>query len=302
MATTGDDAANACANSLAPCRSIQHAVDVAGFGDPILVSTGVYTGVSARPGAGGTVTQVVHITKTVQIQGGYAPGYAAWDPETYPTTLDAVGLGRGVYISGTSVTITPTLISLRIIGGSAAGLAGGPGGADSGGGVYLRSTRATISGCQVMTNTATSVGLGGGLYASGGQPILSNNLFAGNQASGGGGAFLSQSPATVRDSTFISNTATLNGGGLYVYVSAAQVSHNSFTRNAATVFDGGGMYVFNATASVWENTFRDNIAQQGGGGMTVQSGAPWVSANSIISNTAGLRGGGIHLWDPLAPG
>jgi hypothetical protein len=300
VATTGDDSSNSCTDSLSPCRSIQHAVDVAGFNDPILVSTGIYSDVSARPRPGGVVTQVVHLTKTVRIQGGYAQGYAAWDPVAYPTTLDAGGLGRGVFISGTSVTITPTLTSLRIIGGSAAGLAGGPGGVDSGGGVYLLTTRATISGCEVMTNTATSAGLGGGLYASGGQPILSNNRFAGNQASGGGGAFLSQSPAIVRDSTFISNTATLNGGGLYVFAGAAQVSGNSFERNAVLTFGGGGMYVFSANASIWENTFRNNSAQQGGGGMTIQSGAPWVSANSLISNTSGMWGGGIHLWASTA--
>ena len=40
--------ANACTTSLAPCRSIQHAVDVSISGDPILVSTGVYTGVTGR--------------------------------------------------------------------------------------------------------------------------------------------------------------------------------------------------------------------------------------------------------------
>ena len=138
------------------------------FGDPILVSTGVYTGVSARPGTGGVVTQVVHITRTVQIQGGYAPGYATWDPVAYPTTLDACGLGRVVYATG---DITPSVVSLRITGGSAAGQGGGTGG---------RCGRRCVSARRQRDDQRLprhdqhrhGLGVGGGLYASGGAPIL----------------------------------------------------------------------------------------------------------------------------------
>ena len=54
-----------------PCyASIQAAVDALGFSstDEIRVAQGTYTGVSARTG----ITQVVYLSRTVTIRGGYA--------------------------------------------------------------------------------------------------------------------------------------------------------------------------------------------------------------------------------------
>ena len=74
-APVGSDSGNDCADSSAPCATVQHAVDVAGVGDEIRVATGVYTDVHARPRADivstGVVTQVVYISKTVTVRGGY---------------------------------------------------------------------------------------------------------------------------------------------------------------------------------------------------------------------------------------
>jgi hypothetical protein len=77
--------------------SIQAAVDAANDGDVVKVATGVYIGVSAREG----VTQVVYVSKTVTIRGGYTTAFTdPPDPEANPTTLDALGQGRVLYITG----------------------------------------------------------------------------------------------------------------------------------------------------------------------------------------------------------
>ena len=80
---------------------IQDAVDAANDGDVIKVATDVYTDVHSRPSPPGyagpaVITQVVYISKTVTLRGGYtAPGFAdPPDPEANPTTLDAQGQGR----------------------------------------------------------------------------------------------------------------------------------------------------------------------------------------------------------------
>ena len=74
--------------------TIQAAVDAAGDGDVIKVAAGTYTGLSVRPRddytTTGVVTQVVYISKTVTIRGGYTTtNWTAPDPEVNPTTLDA---------------------------------------------------------------------------------------------------------------------------------------------------------------------------------------------------------------------
>ena len=55
VAPSGDDM-NTC-SSAAPCRTVQHAVDIAASGDEIRVATGVYTDISARRRHPGCVHQ-----------------------------------------------------------------------------------------------------------------------------------------------------------------------------------------------------------------------------------------------------
>jgi hypothetical protein len=128
VATTGTDDSN-CADVDFPCRTVQYAVDQAASDDVIKVATGVYTGVQGRPvppgypdpPASGIITQVVYISKTVSIRGGYtAPGFSEPpDPDANPTTLDAEEQGRVLCITG---DISPTVERLRITGGDAVGL------------------------------------------------------------------------------------------------------------------------------------------------------------------------------------
>ena len=103
---TGSDDSD-CSDLGDPCQTIQYAVDVADDGDEILVATGIYTGVNVRPRddvtTTGAVTQVVYVSKTVTIRGGYTAAFAGPpDPEVNETTLDAQGQGRVFYVVGPS--------------------------------------------------------------------------------------------------------------------------------------------------------------------------------------------------------
>jgi hypothetical protein len=106
VAITGTDSGN-CSTPVSACLTIQYAVDQASEGDEIRVASGSYTGVSVRPRADvtttGVVTQVVYISKTVAIRGGYTTtnNFAdPPDPVANPTTLDAQKQGRVLYITG----------------------------------------------------------------------------------------------------------------------------------------------------------------------------------------------------------
>ena len=232
VATSGVDVGD-CADSAVPCRTVQYTVDVASEGDTIKAATGIYTDVIARVGT----TQVVYISKTVTIQGGYTTtNWITPYPITQPTTLDAQGQGRVLYITGNT---SPTIEGLNITGGNGGGIYFYPNpgsavtlisntftantGTDGGGFTmpqyhYYSDTTATLIGNTFVSNTAT--GAGGGWWGEIGNITFVNNTFIANSSRYGGGGInfdLSKGSAiTLISNTFTANTAGANGGGLGV--------------------------------------------------------------------------------------
>jgi hypothetical protein len=215
--------------------SVQAAVDAAVTGDEIRVAAGTYTGVQARGG----MAQVVYISKTVTVRGGYNGALTAWDPDTYATVLDAQAQGRVVSIVGPG--IAATLEGLTITGGNAHGLTahcpsvGGP--ADGcGGGVLVYDAGLTMTRSVVTHNVAADpttgprpTGYGGGLcLVSAHGSVIAGNLIVNNAASldrtgmGGGIHIHVLDYGLVASNQVLSNTATMDnshagwGGGIAV--------------------------------------------------------------------------------------
>ena len=251
--------------------SVQDAVDGADTGDEILVATGTYTGVHARNG----FTQVVFITKTVTIRGGYSGDLTGWDPETYPTRLDAQRQGRVFYID--EDTTAPTLDSLIITGGDANG---------------------QITNCPVLG--LPSDGCGGGIFSYTADPIILNNVITDNVAGtstggrttyGGGICLRFAFGSVISNNLIINNTASLgergHGGGMYLYnVSLISVISNRVLSNTAST---------HPTQYAW------------GGGFSLRSGAPGTIQDNLIqgNRTNGTGGGdggaGIQVWSNSTP-
>lgn len=270
--------------------SIQAAVDAAQPGDIIKIAAGRYTDVHARIQSFNTVTQVVYISKTITLQGGYTiTNWTAPNPEANPTILDAQGKGRVIYISG---NIAPTIDGLHVTGGMATTAPGG--------GMVVANAAAVIRNCQIYSNTAAS-GSGGGAYLSYSAATLSHNIIAGNTASSGGGVYLSNSSAVLEANIITTNTATFaggGGGGVYLYSSPATLNANTLTANTASG-NGGGLYLERSNATLDNNLVARNQAGSNGSGICIKASAPRLRHTTLASNSGG-DGTGLYATNLLA--
>jgi hypothetical protein len=264
-------------------------VDAASHGDIIKVAAGTYNGVNVRPRndftTTGVVTQVVYISRTVAIRGGYTTTNAFADPpdpEANPTILDAQRQGRVLYITG---DISPTVEGLRITGGKAA---------PDGGGVFAISATVIISNNRVFSNTAD--GEGGGLALWRGNATLSGNTVTANIANGaygGGGVFLAENTAILDRNVITANTANI-GGGIFLSGLATLVN-NTIASNTAHSEGGGLLCMVGSTATLSGNMITANSAPTGGGLYVWASDDITLNGNAITANTAD-SGGGLYLW------
>ncbi|MEA3345441.1 MAG: NosD domain-containing protein [Chloroflexota bacterium] len=284
-----DNIITVCLSGGCDYDTIQAAVDAASDGDEIRVAGGNYTDIHQRAG----ITQVVYISKTVTIRGGYTvTDWEAFNPDANPTILDAEGQGRVLYITG---EISPTIEGLHITGGNAAGLGGGLGTTtDAGGGVYINAAAATISDCQVFSSTAD---WGGGLYLYQSDAVLNRNIVTTNTADYGGGLYLALSAASLSDNEVADNQAPTSGGGLYLLYGAPTLIGNTVISSTADW--GGGLYLYQSDATLSGNTVTTNTAKWLGGGIRVALGAPMLTGNTVTTNTA-TYGGGLYLEESEA--
>jgi hypothetical protein len=275
--------------------SVQAAVDAAASGDEIRVAAGVYTGVSARPrrdiSATGVVTQVVYISKTVTIRGGFNNSFSTWNPAANVTTLNAQNRGRVVYITG---NISPTIEGLSITGGNADGLTGYEyyGTYDVGGGVYVMTATATLDNNQIFSNTAPYGGAGVFLAYSTGR-LNGNTISNNNVRVAGGGVILYQGAATLTGNRIMSNTSDNLGGGLYLFATDAMLSGNMIAGNTATVL-GGGVDVASCSPTLSGNIVSGNTAGEGGG-LYLWYSYSVLTNNVIVDNHANSRGSGLVM-------
>jgi len=326
VAPTGSDSGS-CDNSATPCATLQYAVDRAEVDDEIRLAGGTYTGVSDRPrddvDTTGNVTQLVYISTTLAIRGGYTlTNWIDADPVAHPTVLDAQDQGRVIYITQGAA---PILENLWITGGDATNLYGGPSPdyMDAGGGVYAFRATLTMSNCVVVGNTASTSRLawGGGVFLyEGANAEFTGNSFTGNISSHGtrhgraGGLGLHNSSATLTGNTFTGNIGASFSGGwggaAYLRDSGITMTGNDVSGNTAStsgnsiyVGHGGGLLIYGGTATLTGNTIQGNLGGTGGrgdgGGLHAMTCDVTLTGNTISENTGSAgnsaNGGGVYV-------
>ncbi|MBA3534879.1 MAG: right-handed parallel beta-helix repeat-containing protein, partial [Ardenticatenales bacterium] len=263
--------------------TVQAAVDAAIAGDTVKVA-GTCLGVQRRNG----LTQSVYVDKNITIRGGYSiDDWTTSYPISQTTTIGAGSAGRIFYITG---DVAPVIENLRLSGGSANTLGGGPLGADSGGAVYVNGSRPIFRNNDILSSNAK---YGGGFYLKASTASLIDNQIINNKADNGGGVYLDTSNAIISGNYFEKNLAT-NGAGIFIGTTEdATITNNTLTGNIATY--GGAFFLDRSSTTVEGNEVLTNTARSGGAFYLDLSAASVVS-NTIRANVASLEnGGGIYL-------
>lgn len=297
--------------------TLQAAVDAAQPGDEIRVSAHVYSDLHLREG----ITQVLYLSKTLVLRGGFVPpNWTTSQPSAY-TILDPQGGGRAIVIVG---QIAPSLTGFQLESGDASGLGGyvpswgGPS-HDVGGALYVVSATATLSdirlvgnsaqyggggffygahvqllGSRVLTNVAAA---GAGLYAVDCPNLyLADNLLSANAATGtgssegGGGALFSGCEGLLEFNSVVANHAEVRGGGVQLAGGDLLLRRNTMRANTSGGF-GGAVYMAGGTSELEANTIVSNTASQYGGGVCVRWADARIRGNTIGHNTADGSGG-----------
>ena len=185
--------------------------------------------------------------------------------------------------------------------------------ADSGGGVYIRTTEATIIDCNLVSNTALR---GAGFLGVNSSVDMLHTTIRYNQATidvndpnnqgvlaQGAGLFCLQGGINVQDCNVANNQADFAGGGVYLRdVSGASLTNNLITNNLAGR-DGGGvsanwythLAVINCTFSA--NAVVDNIGEPNdasfGGGLYCSYESNCVITDSIFWDNFAVTGNAI---------
>ena len=186
----------------------------------------------------------------------------------------------------------------------------------SGGAIYSKGDL-DVSTLEFFGNRAADVpslaGSGfGGAIASYGTLRTYGVSFAVNKARFGGGLFvgsLTGAPqdsarATVQESAFQSNSATLLGGALFTsnYTTVVTTTHSIFIGNSAND-SGGAVARYKATLNIFDSTFLVNQAATAGGGLYVSADNTGDLSRVLVQSTTfdsnqvtnigSKRGGGV---------
>ena len=267
-------------------RKISDAANAAAPGDTIFV-------------AGETYGNPVIVDRAAYILGGWNNTFTARDPVAYPTA-----------IMSASSNVSFMNIASGICGIEGFTLSGGTGRSAQlpvdgayGGAVFSYQSSPVIKNNKITASgyaDATHYSAGGGIVCYGGTPVIEGNELSNCVAQSGGGIYLYETNATLRQNTItgsapnVEYTGTKVGGGIYAYHATAALENNRIDQNHG-YRKGGGIYAYLSTLSLSGDTVSGNDCVTNGGGIYSER-SPLTIAHAIVKGnaTSASSGGGIY--------
>ena len=251
--------------------TIQAGIDIAVYGDTVLVQPGTYVENINYNGKNITVGSLFLSTQDTSY--------------IFQTVIDGDSSGCVVMFESGEDT-TAVLIGFTITNGSAY----------YGGGIFCYESSPSMENVDITGNIAN---YGGGIYCQWSSPSLVNVSITGNRASfgDGGGIYCCyySSPSlenvTMVNVTIKGNRAQFDGGGIYCRWTSPSLVNVTITENIAN--DGGGIFCNSSSLSLANVTITGNSASSLGGGIYCNDSDLILKNVDIIWNIASDRGGGI---------
>jgi cathepsin K len=265
--------------------SIQDAVGAGVPGDTIAVAAGTYR-------------EAVVVTKPLYLLGGWNDSFTVREPAIQTTKI----LGPKTIVSFMNISSGICGVegfTLKMGTGTSAQIPGS--------GVYGGAVLGYLSSPIIKENTIDSCGVaaaldfsgGGAIACYGGDALIEGNTITRCKAQSGGGIYLYQSTATIRDNRIsdchpnAAYTGTKQGGGVYADHSPAAFEGNRIEDNDG-YRKGCGVYLYMGAASFDGDTIAMNDGQDAGGGIFAERAPLSVSRALVRRNTSTSSGGGIY--------
>ena len=162
-------------------------------------------------------------------------------------------------------------------------------------GIYCNSGETLKTVISRFTITNCTGNAGGGVYCWQADPIISECVFYGNQASNGGGISCGLSNPQISSCSFVGNTASDYGGGIHCYSSSPALSNCSFEYNTAT--RGAGIFCSLSNPALVDCYFLSNSASHSGGGVACNQLSDASLFWCTFSENTAPTGGGVYNYD-----
>ncbi|MCC6188936.1 MAG: hypothetical protein IT318_07870 [Anaerolineales bacterium] len=294
-----------------------HGGAILAYGTARLTDTQVLSNATASHGGGlATNSAVVASSQLENNRGSYSGGVygaaAAQITETVFISNAATGHGGGLFASGLCAVDGGRFERNR---------ATGPG---QGGAIYCNAPTLTISGTQILSNSAGSEGGVRALtntlanrtllYNTSGSAmgapqcygplLISGSAFQQNQSAGNGAGLSCASTVQIEGSQFISNTAggdSALGGGEVAAIQALTATHSTFAGNPAANSGGGALATYQRVY-LDHATFTGNTVAAGDGGAVYALNGALVDHASFTDNQSGRNGGALAIRGTLTLG